>query len=61
MFEKGQLVHVADVERVKQEPLMENLNDLLVPLPEDRVRAYEVSGPLNSPKNNSPNLIQKIC
>ncbi|WP_313432708.1 SOS response-associated peptidase [Siminovitchia terrae] len=39
----------------------DRLNDLLVPLPEDRMEAYEVSSLINSPKNNSPNLIQKIC
>ncbi|WP_264737287.1 SOS response-associated peptidase [Cytobacillus firmus] len=38
-----------------------NLNDLLKPLPEDLMEAYEVSSLVNSPKNNSPNLIQKIC
>lgn len=37
------------------------LNDLLVPLSEDLMEAYEVSSLVNSPKNNSPNLIQKIC
>lgn len=37
------------------------LNDLLKPLSEDLMEAYEVSSLVNSPKNNSPNLIQKIC
>lgn len=39
----------------------DRLNDLLAPLPEDLMEAYEVSSLVNSPKNNSPNLIQKIC
>lgn len=37
------------------------LNNFLVPLSEDLMEAYEVSSLVNSPKNNSPNLIQKIC
>lgn len=37
------------------------LNTLLKPLSEDLMEAYEVSSLVNSPKNNSPNLIQKIC
>lgn len=39
----------------------DRLNDLLAPLPEDLMEAYEVSSLVNSPKNNSPNLIHKIC
>ncbi|HBZ09146.1 MAG TPA: SOS response-associated peptidase [Bacillus bacterium] len=39
----------------------DQLNDLLAPLPEDLMEAYKVSSLVNSPKNNSPNLIQKIC
>jgi putative SOS response-associated peptidase YedK len=38
-----------------------HLNQLLKPLPEDLMEAYEVSQFVNSPKNNSPNLIQPIC
>lgn len=38
-----------------------SLNALLKPLPEDLMEAYEVSNLVNSPKNNSPNLIQQIC
>lgn len=37
------------------------LNGLLKPLPENIMEAYEVSSLVNSPKNNSPNLIQTIC
>ncbi|GIO24794.1 SOS response-associated peptidase [Oceanobacillus sp. J11TS1] len=38
----------------------DRLNDLLAPLPEDLMEAYAVSSLVNSPKNNNPNLIQKI-
>jgi len=38
----------------------EYLNDLLKPLPENLMEAYQVSSLVNSSKNNSPNLIQKI-
>lgn len=37
------------------------LNELLKPLPADLMEAYEVSNLVNSPKNNSPNLIQQMC
>ena len=37
------------------------LDDLLKPLPEELLEAYEVSNLVNSPKNNSPNLIQEVC
>ncbi len=37
------------------------LNHLLKSLPEEMMEAYEVSSLVNSPKNNSPNLIQQIC
>jgi len=37
------------------------LNKLLKPLDKSLMEAYEVSTLVNSPKNNSPNLIQKIC
>jgi putative SOS response-associated peptidase YedK len=36
------------------------LNELLKPLPKERMMAYEVSSLVNSSKNNSPNLIQGI-
>ncbi|MEK3887745.1 SOS response-associated peptidase [Bacillus sp. FSL K6-3431] len=39
----------------------DQLNDLLNPLPENLMDAYEVSSLVNSPKNNSIGLIQKIC
>lgn len=37
------------------------LNKLLVPLDENLMEAYEVSQLVNSPKNNSIELIQQIC
>jgi putative SOS response-associated peptidase YedK len=37
------------------------LTSLLKPLEEDVMEAYEVSAQVNSPKNNSIELIQKIC
>lgn len=37
------------------------LKDLLVPIDENLMEAYEVSPLVNSPKNNSIELIQKIC
>jgi putative SOS response-associated peptidase YedK len=37
------------------------LNQLLVPFEENLMEAYEVSSLVNSPKNNSIELIQKIC
>ncbi|KAA9014056.1 SOS response-associated peptidase [Niallia endozanthoxylica] len=37
------------------------LNSILKPLPEEFIEAYEVSNLVNSPKNNSPQLIEKIC
>lgn len=40
---------------------LSHLNQLLKPLAEDFMEAYEVSQLVNSPKNNSPNLIQPIC
>lgn len=39
----------------------QQLNHLLKPLPEELMEAVEVSSLVNSPKNNSPNLIQPIC
>jgi putative SOS response-associated peptidase YedK len=51
----------------EQEWLDPSLNDvskvshLLKPLAADNMEAYEVSSLVNSPRNNSPNLIQKIC
>jgi putative SOS response-associated peptidase YedK len=40
---------------------LNHLHQLLKPLSEDLMEAYEVSQLVNSPKNNSPNLIQPIC
>ncbi|MEK5443647.1 MULTISPECIES: SOS response-associated peptidase [unclassified Fredinandcohnia] len=37
------------------------VSHLLKPLTADNMEAYEVSSLVNSPSNNSPNLIQKIC
>ncbi len=37
------------------------LNQFLTPLDADLMEAYEVSSLVNSPKNNSIDLIQKIC
>lgn len=37
------------------------LQHLLQPLSEDFMDAYEVSSLVNSPKNNSPQLIQSLC
>ncbi|MBM7716057.1 putative SOS response-associated peptidase YedK [Bacillus thermophilus] len=37
------------------------LNHLLVPLPENLMEAYRVSDLVNSPKNNSIELIREIC
>jgi putative SOS response-associated peptidase YedK len=51
----------------EQEWLDPSLNDvskvshLLKPLAADNMEAYEVSSLVNSPSNNTPNLIQKIC
>jgi putative SOS response-associated peptidase YedK len=39
----------------------DNLNRLLVPLDSDLMEAYEVSPLVNSPKNNTIDLIQRIC
>jgi putative SOS response-associated peptidase YedK len=38
-----------------------HLHQFLKSLPEELMEAYEVSNLVNSPKNNSPNLIQQIC
>lgn len=40
---------------------LNQLHQLLKPLSDDLMEAYEVSNLVNSPKNNSPNLIQPIC
>ncbi len=37
------------------------LNQFLVPFDENQMEAYEVSSLVNSPKNNTIDLIQKIC
>jgi len=39
----------------------QKLNSLLKPFPEEFIEAYEVSNLVNSPKNNLPQLIEKIC
>jgi putative SOS response-associated peptidase YedK len=39
----------------------DDLNHLLKPLDSDLMEAYEVSSLVNSPKNNTIDLIQKIC
>ncbi|WP_303984222.1 SOS response-associated peptidase [Niallia circulans] len=38
-----------------------SLNKLLVPFDFEQMEAFEVSNEVNSPKNNSPSLIQRIC
>ncbi|MBP1944292.1 putative SOS response-associated peptidase YedK [Bacillus luteolus] len=38
----------------------DRLGNLLKPLPEEYMEAYEVSSLVNSPRNNSPNLVQEI-
>ena len=40
---------------------LSHLNQLLKPLSEELMEAHEVSQLVNSPKNNSPHLIQPIC
>jgi len=40
---------------------MKILNELLVPFEHDLMETYEVSSLVNSPKNNSIELIKKIC
>ncbi|THE09971.1 SOS response-associated peptidase [Bacillus timonensis] len=40
---------------------LSKVSDLLKPLAAEEMEAYEVSALVNSPRNNSPNLIQKIC
>lgn len=39
---------------------LKNLTDLLKPLPENLMEAYEVSSLVNSPRNNTPELIKRI-
>lgn len=51
-------------EKIWLDPSLDNttqLSELLRPLPEDLMEAYEVSPLVNSPKNNSIDLVQKIC
>lgn len=51
-------------EKIWLDPSLDNttqLSELLRPLPEDLMEAYEVSSLVNSPKNNSIDLVQKIC
>ncbi|MGN8842477.1 SOS response-associated peptidase [Niallia sp. HCP3S3_B10] len=38
-----------------------SLSKLLVPFDFEQMEAFEVSNDVNSPKNNSPSLIQQIC
>lgn len=42
-------------------PASPKVSNLLKPLPANLMEAYEVSSLVNSPRNNSPNLIQEIC
>ncbi|WP_153126848.1 SOS response-associated peptidase [Peribacillus tepidiphilus] len=51
-------------EKIWLNPSIRDTNELkrlLKPLPEHLMEAYEVSSLVNSPKNNSIELIQKIC
>ena len=51
-------------EKIWLDPSIKNpktLDYLLKPFSNDLMDAYEVSSLVNSPKNNSPNLIQQIC
>ncbi|MFD1778274.1 SOS response-associated peptidase [Fredinandcohnia salidurans] len=51
-------------ERAWLDPTLKDVSKvkhLLKPLAADNMEAYEVSSLVNSPRNNSPNLIQKIC
>lgn len=50
-------------EKIWLDPTIKNtevLGGLLKPLPQEYMEAYEVSSLVNSPRNNSPNLIQEI-
>ncbi|RFB18164.1 SOS response-associated peptidase [Bacillus sp. HNG] len=51
-------------EKLWLNPLLDDVSkvsDLLKPLAAEEMEAYEVSSLVNSPRNNSPNVIQKIC
>ncbi|MEH7380611.1 SOS response-associated peptidase [Bacillus sp. JJ1533] len=51
-------------EKIWLDPSMDDVSKvshLLKPLAADEMEAYEVSTLVNSPRNNSPNLIQHIC
>ncbi|WP_214483159.1 SOS response-associated peptidase [Bacillus sp. SM2101] len=37
------------------------LQKLLIPFDQELMEAFEVSSDVNSPKNNSPNLIEQVC
>jgi putative SOS response-associated peptidase YedK len=40
---------------------MADLEEILIPFDQNLMESYEVSSDVNSPKNNSPRLIQRIC
>lgn len=51
-----------EAEQIWMNPVIEDtaaLQDLLKPYPDDQLEMYEVSTKVNSPKNNSPDLIQR--
>jgi putative SOS response-associated peptidase YedK len=51
-------------EKAWLDPYLDNsstVSHLLKPLNAEKLEAYEVSPLVNSPLNNSPNLIQKVC
>jgi putative SOS response-associated peptidase YedK len=39
---------------------LDELKKFLIPLEDGHLEAYEVSDKVNSPKNNSPELIEKV-
>lgn len=52
-----------EVEQTWLDPSIQDinqLNQLLQPFPEKWIEAYEVSNLVNSPKNNSPSLIERV-
>lgn len=57
------ILHKAD-EQAWLDPSLDDISKvspLLKPLAANDMEAYQVSSLVNSPRNNSPNLIQKIC
>ncbi|MFS1518574.1 SOS response-associated peptidase [Bacillus sp. SCS-151] len=53
-----------DDEKVWLDPTINDTNYLqqfIKPFDQEQMEAFEVSSDVNSPKNNSPNLIQKVC